>query len=255
MWDTWQIDNLTVTIKPYISLIISISSLSNNSVFFFAPPPPLSHSPSRIVRRLWNFWWWRSSRKVGFSCFSRDWDPFYGFGWWFKVLAIDGLCLVLENLGRLWLWSLYCFRRMGKWEGTVTSLFSFIFYPIEYWIPHPWAWIGFSISVQQKTPWIVKPIIPYIFHWIYHNFVIWKEYISKLGIFIKKLINQCGPLRFYFCSVCVWRDLFLGGRSDYFLLRPLVHGIVGEHSPSIFFPSTPVDLILAPSGSVVNWLC
>ena len=34
--------------------------------------------------------------------------------------------------------------------------------------------------------------------------------------------------------VCVWRDLFLGGGS--------------EHSPSIFFPSTPADLILAPSG-------
>jgi hypothetical protein len=49
-------------------------------------------------------------------------------------------------------------------------------------------------------------------------------------------------------ALCVWRDLFLGGGSDYFLLRPHVHGIVGEHSPSIFFPSTPADLILAPSG-------
>lgn len=180
-----------------------------NKIMYFTPNFNffLSHSPSRIVWRLWSLWWWRSSRKMGFSCFSGDCDPFYGFGWWFKVLAIDGLCSVLENLGRLWLWSLYCFRRMGKWEGTVTSLSPFIFDPTEYWIPHPWAWIGFSISVQQKTPWIVKPIIPYIFHWIYHNFVIWKEYISKLGIFIKKLINQCGPLRSYFCSVCVERSL------------------------------------------------
>jgi hypothetical protein len=49
-------------------------------------------------------------------------------------------------------------------------------------------------------------------------------------------------------SLCVWRDLFLSGGSEYFLVRPQVHRIMGEHFPSIFFPSTSVDLILAPLG-------
>ncbi len=49
-------------------------------------------------------------------------------------------------------------------------------------------------------------------------------------------------------ALCVWRDLFLSGGFEYVLVRPQVHGIMGEDSPSIFFPSILADLTLAPLG-------